>query len=193
MELARQHGQTLANEVARVLDTKLRPIRGPLQIAFDRADLPLQTGLSRDEIVKLAADKRNAKSFAAGQMLTILDRGEKLPTNYNCPFTVWQFGADVTLVGLPGEVVVDYVPLLEQALGPNQLWIAAYCNDVFGYLPSARVLREGGYETRGLYTGAAPAISTRMRSKSCCAPCAIWPSERGESCRSNLAVRSPLQ
>jgi neutral ceramidase len=47
------------------------------------------------------------------------------------------------------------VPLLEQALGPNQLWIAAYCNDVFGYLPSARVLSEGGYETRGLYSGGA--------------------------------------
>ena len=42
---------------------------------------------------------------------------------------------------------------LEKALGPNRLWIAAYCNDVFGYLPSARVLSEGGYETRGLYSG----------------------------------------
>ena len=36
---------------------------------------------------------------------------------------------------------------------PNQLWVAAYCNDVFGYLPSSRVLGEGGYETRGLYSG----------------------------------------
>lgn len=32
-------------------------------------------------------------------------------------------------------------------------WLAAHCNDVFGYLPSARVLAEGGYETRGLYHG----------------------------------------
>jgi hypothetical protein len=69
--------------------------------------------------------------------------------------TVWQFGGDMTLVGLSGEVVVDYVTLLEKALGPNQLWIAAYCNDVFGYLPSARVASEGGYETRGLYSGGA--------------------------------------
>jgi glycerophosphoryl diester phosphodiesterase len=45
--------------------------------------------------------------------------------------------------------------MLERALGPNQLWIAAYCNDVFGYLPSARTLLEGGYETRGLYSGSA--------------------------------------
>ena len=64
--------------------------------------------------------------------------------------------ATVTLagavVGLAGEVVVDYVPLVEQAIGPLELWIAAYCNDVFGYFPSARVLKEGGYECRGLYT-----------------------------------------
>jgi len=49
--------------------------------------------------------------------------------------------------------VVDYVTLLEKALGPNRLWIAAYCNDVYGYLPSARGLEEGGYETRGIYSG----------------------------------------
>ena len=86
-------------------------------------------------------------------MLAKLDRGEKLPTSYSCPVAVWQFGKDLTLVGLSGEVVVDYVPLLERSLGPNKLWLAAYCNEVYGYLPSARLLREGGYETRGIYAG----------------------------------------
>ena len=123
--------------------------------AFARADLPLQPPPSREELQKLVADKRNPKSLGAPPMLAMLDRGEKLPTHYACPLTVWQFGGDLTLVGLSGEVVVDYVPPLEKALGPNQLWIAGYCNDVFGYLPSARVLAEGGYETRGLYSGSA--------------------------------------
>jgi hypothetical protein len=155
MDLARQHGSALAAEVARVVDGKLRPVNGPLSIAFTRADLPLQTSLSREQLKKLAADKRNAKYWAATQMLSALEKGEELPAHYRCPFTVWQFGTDLTLVGLPGEVVVDYVTMLEKALGPNRLWIAAYCNDVFGYLPSARVLAEGGYETRGLYAGGA--------------------------------------
>lgn len=88
-------------------------------------------------------------------MVALLDRGEKLSTHYACPLSVWQFGRDLTLVGLSGEVVVDYTTLLEKALGPNQLWIAAYCHDVFGYLPSSQVLAEGGYETRGLYSGGA--------------------------------------
>src|SRR5262249_36261992 len=86
-------------------------------------------------------------------MLQRLDRGEKLPTHYRAPQAVWQLGNDLTLVAMSGEVVVDYVPLLEKALGPNRLWVAAYANDVFGYVPSARILSEGGYETRGIYDG----------------------------------------
>jgi neutral ceramidase len=152
MALSREHGAALAKEVGRVLDTKLRPIHGSLRVAFDRAALPLQTPPSRSELEKRATRRGDIQAWVAKQMLTILDRGDNLPVDYTCPFAAWQLG-DLTLVGLPGEVVVDYVSLLEKALGPNRLWLAAYCNDVFGYLPSARVLAEGGYETRGLYSG----------------------------------------
>src|SRR5262249_33755001 len=151
--LAREHGDTLGKEVCRVLQTKLRPVRGPLAVAFDRVALPLQPPPPRAELEKLAAGKDSLRAGMAKRMLAALDRGEELPAAYRAPLTVWQFGDDLTLVGLPGEVVVDYVGLLEKALGPNRLWPAAYCNDVFGYLPSARVLEEGGYETRGLYSG----------------------------------------
>jgi hypothetical protein len=153
MELSREHGATLGKEVGRVLETKLRPVRGPLKIAFGPVDLPLQEPPPRAELEKLASRKGSIQAWVAQQMLAALDKGESLPTQYRCPITVWQFGEDLTLVGLSGEVVVDYVAMLEKALGPNRLWLAAYCNDVFGYLPSARVLAEGGYETRGLYTG----------------------------------------
>jgi hypothetical protein len=161
MELTKKHGQTLAEEVGRVLEGKFRPVRGPLQIAFDRAEVPLQASLTRADLQKIIAEKRSGKNLAAAPMLALLERGEKLPAHYPCPLTVWQFGQDLTLVGLSGEVVVDYVAFLEKALGPNQLWVAGYCNDVFGYLPSARVLSEGGYETRGLYAGGAGIFDPR--------------------------------
>ncbi len=153
MDLAREHGATLGKEVCRVLETKLRPVRGPVKIAFGQADLPLQEPPPRAELEKQAAQKGSIHAWVAQQMLASLNKGESLPTHYKCPVAVWQFGDDMTLVGLSGEVVVDYVALLEKTLGPNRLWLAAYCNDVFGYVPSARVLAEGGYETRGLYTG----------------------------------------
>jgi neutral ceramidase len=152
MQLAREHGTTLGTEVCRILETKLQPVRGPLQIAFGQVNLPLQK-LSRAELEQMVAQKRGPIPGVAKEMLAVLDRGNSLPEHYSCPVTVWQFGEDLTLVGLSGEVVVDYVTLIEHALGPKPLWIAAYCNDVFGYLPSARVLDEGGYETRGIIYG----------------------------------------
>jgi neutral ceramidase len=57
-------------------------------------------------------------------------------------------GDQLTLVALSGEVVVDYAIRLQKELGGENrtLWVAAYANDVIGYIPSVRVLKEGGYE-----------------------------------------------
>jgi hypothetical protein len=162
MDLARRHGVALGQEVDRVLQGPMRPVRGQLRIAFARIGLPLQKAPPRAELEKQAR-KRGLEAWIAGQMLATLDRGEKLPEHYPCPVAVWQIG-DLTLVALSGEVVVDYVPLLEKALGPGSLWLSAYCNDVFGYLPSARVLSEGGYETRGLYAGGIGRFDPRAQS-----------------------------
>jgi hypothetical protein len=148
MDLARRHGQELSQEVERVLGAKLEPVRGPLRLSFDKADLPLNVP-SRAALEKQAGG-RGPDAAAAKRRLAALDQGEKLPDHYAAPVAVWQFGSDLTLVALSGEVVVDYVALLEKALGPNRLWLSAYANDYYGYLPSARLLAEGGYETRGL-------------------------------------------
>jgi hypothetical protein len=153
VELVKEHGTTLGKEVCRVLETKLKPVRGPLQTLFTRVDLPLQAPPPRDVLEKQAKGKGGIYPWVAQQMLKIMDRGEKLPTHYRAPIALWQLGDDLTLVAISGEVVVDYLTLVEKALGPNRLWVAGYSNDVFGYLPSARVLGEGGYETRGLIHG----------------------------------------
>lgn len=152
-EIAREHGTSLGREVTRVLGNALKPVNGPLRAAQDAVALPLQKPPTRAELEQTSAKAGSTQKWVADQMLARLKAGETLPTQYRAPVVVWQFGGDLTLVGLPGEVVVDYVRLIEEAVGPLKLWLAAYCNDTFGYLPSARVLREGGYETRGLYHG----------------------------------------
>ena len=50
------------------------------------------------------------------------------------------------IAALGGEVVVDYSLRLKAEYGWDNTWVAGYSNDVFGYVPSLRVLREGGYE-----------------------------------------------
>ncbi|MGH9338611.1 MAG: neutral/alkaline non-lysosomal ceramidase N-terminal domain-containing protein [Acidobacteriota bacterium] len=152
-ELAAQHGRALGEEVSRLMQTDLQPVQGPLTTVFGRADLPLQPVPPRAELERLAKKGQSYQRATARRLLETLDGGEEPPRFYSAPLSLWQFGSDLTLVGLSGEVVVDYVHLLEKALGPLNLWVAAYCNDVFGYVPSARVLSETGYETRGLYHG----------------------------------------
>jgi neutral ceramidase len=50
------------------------------------------------------------------------------------------------MVALGGEVVVDYDLRIKREYPGEPLIVAGYSNDVMCYIPSARVLREGGYE-----------------------------------------------
>ncbi|MBT3381202.1 MAG: hypothetical protein HN742_37115 [Lentisphaerae bacterium] len=153
--LAREHGQVLGAEVCRLLEEDwqtFEPVRGPLRIAFDHVDLPLEPQPEPEELDTM----RKGGGYYAGVAERIqkrIDTGRPWATHYRTPIAVWQFGNDLTLVRLSGEVVSDYVPLCEQAIGPLNLWVAGYCADYFGYLPSARVHREGGYEARDFITG----------------------------------------
>jgi Neutral/alkaline non-lysosomal ceramidase, N-terminal len=153
MALARDHGKALADEVSRVLTGggPLREMRGPLRCAYGLASLPLKRFTRRqlETLIKTGPPWNVANARA---MLDKWQDGIEPSPAYEAPVAVWRFGENLTLVALSGEVVVDYVSLVERALGPGGLWIAGYCNDVFGYFPSARVLAEGGYECRGLYT-----------------------------------------
>ena len=85
----------------------------------------------------------------ARQLLATLDRDGAIADRYPYPVQVWQFGSDLTLIALGGEVVVDYALRFKREYGWNDTWVAGYSNDVMGYIPSARVLQEGGYEGGG--------------------------------------------
>jgi len=151
-EIARVHGMTLGKEVTRVLATKLEPIAGPLTMLLSWVELPLQQDITKETYDKLNRASGSTRNVARKLKEQRISDGE-LPGLFLTQIGFWQFGSDLTLVALPGEVVVDYVKLIEEAIGPRKLWVSAYNHDVFGYLPSKRVLREGGYEMRGVYSG----------------------------------------
>jgi len=149
VEAAQQNGESLGAEVCRVAALELAPVRGPFCAALEYAELPLAPVPSREELEELVKGP-GYLAYNYRRMIEALDQGESLPTKYPAPIAVWQFGDDLTLVGLPGETVNGYVPLVEDAIGHRKLWVAGYANDDFGYLPTKKVLAEGGYETRGL-------------------------------------------
>ena len=146
-----RHGETLGKEVNRVLAGKLQEVSGPLHVQLAEVNLPLDHSFSRQQLEQMAASGQSYwhKENARG-MLATLDRGELLPEAYPSSIALWQFSNDLTLIGLPGEAVADYVPRIRKAIEPTKLWIAAYCNESFGYLPTAEILRQGGHESMGL-------------------------------------------
>ena len=82
---------------------------------------------------------------------------------HDYPVQVIQFGRELTLVALGSEVVVDYSLRIKKDLaGTAAVWVAGYSNDYSGYIPSLRVLREGGYEAAA---GWADSVEDRIMAK----------------------------
>jgi neutral/alkaline ceramidase-like enzyme len=149
VELAEHYGETIAAAVDQVLRAKMRPVQGPLTAAFVSVDLPFQKPPSREELESRTHAQNSLEQRHARLMLQILDRDGKLPDHHSYPIQVWQFGKDMTFIALGGEVVVDYSLRFKRKYGFDTLWVAGYSNDVFAYIPSRRVLEEGGYEGGG--------------------------------------------
>ena len=82
-------------------------------------------------------------------LLDEMDNGKPLRQTYPYPVGVWRIGDEIQFVILGGEVVVDYAIRLKAELSGTKTWVAGYSNDVMAYIPSRRVLREGGYEGGG--------------------------------------------
>jgi hypothetical protein len=112
-------------------------------------DLPFQKPPSREEFENRSHSRDALVERHARLMLQIFDRDGKLPEHHSYPIQVWQFGKDMTFIALGGEVVVDYSLRFKRQYGFDTLWVAGYTNDVFAYIPSRRILAEGGYEGGG--------------------------------------------
>ncbi len=62
------------------------------------------------------------------------------------PVQAVRLGDRLTVLALGGEVVVDYALRTKQEYPGQDLVVAGYSNEVMSYIPSTRVLKEGGYE-----------------------------------------------
>lgn len=147
LALAQAHGRTLATAVEAALATTPKPLAGPLRSAYAEIDLRYAPAPSRAEYEQRVRDGQKYVGDHAARMLRRMDREGRLPETYPYPIQVLRFGEDLRMVALGGEAVVDYSLRLKRELGgPASVWVAAYSNDVLGYIPTERVLREGGYE-----------------------------------------------
>jgi putative membrane-bound dehydrogenase-like protein len=145
VDVAAGQGAEIARETDRLLGGLLKPITGKLFTQVKSFDLAFDTLPTRAQWEE-KAKRKDAVGYHAKVQLAKLDRGEKLAEKLPYSVQTWTFGDSLAMVFLPGEVVVDYGLRLKRELDPARLWVNAYSNDAPCYIPSERVLKEGGYE-----------------------------------------------
>lgn len=145
LELAEQHGRSLAAEVERLLKADHQPILGAVSAKRERIQLAFDTLPTREEW-EARAKQQDAVGYHARVQLARLDAGQSLPTELGYTIQTWTFGENLTMVFLPGEVVVDYELRLKREFDSTRIWVNAYSNDAPCYIPSRRIWEEGGYE-----------------------------------------------
>jgi putative heme-binding domain-containing protein len=144
VELGRKWGGELAAEVERVIGAKMVAVEGPVRTAYRLIPLRLAERTRADFEAELK-DKLDAKVRRGRMMLEALDQGKTID-RIDYPIQAVRFGNSLTLVALGGEVVVDYALRLKKEYPNERLIVAGYSNDVMAYIPTRRVLHEGGYE-----------------------------------------------
>ncbi len=154
LKLAKGYGAQLAAAVGRVVKQSMRPVQGPLRTAYQEIDLTFGTLPSRQQLEADAKSTTFAVTSRARSLLEKIKEKGKLPMDYPYPVQAWGLD-ELRWVFLGGEATVDYALRIKRNVGNSHTWVSAYCNDVMAYIPSLRVLKEGGYEgaTSMIYYG----------------------------------------
>jgi neutral ceramidase len=156
--MAKDHGEELGSAVKFVLDHPnwSTPLTGNLRAAFVETTVRFGGPTDRATYEKLRNDPNSGRRRHAERMIEAIEKGRPIRSEYpHYSVHAFALGDRLTMVALSGEVVVDYAIRLRRELGGEGrgLWVAAYADDVIGYIPSVRVLKEGGYEAGEAFYG----------------------------------------
>jgi hypothetical protein len=150
LELAERYGNMLAAAVEEVLLSPPRTLPPELKTTLEMVTLNLGEAPTEAELGKMKNTEGATARRWATRLLEQLKSGKPFIRTYPYPVQVWRLGDTQLLIGLGGETVVDYALKFKMEFG-SQTWVAGYCNDVMTYIPSLRVLKEGGYEGGGAF------------------------------------------
>jgi hypothetical protein len=142
---AKRHGLELAGAVAGVIGRPMRPVQGGLRMAYAEINLPLNIP-SRAQLEFDAKSEDFAARRRAEKYLGWLQQGQALPEFQKLPMAAIGMGRDLTFLAMGGEPVIDYAIKFKRVYGADNPWLIGYAYNVPCYIPSSRILKEGGYE-----------------------------------------------
>jgi len=145
-------------------------VEGPVKLAYAEIDLPLQPPPTREQLQQDAQANDVYIRNRADDYLRLRDQGKPLP-GVRLPVSVARLGDRLTFIAMGGEVVVDYAIRFKRMFAEDRPWTIGYAYHVPCYIPTARVVREGGYEADssliyyGLYGPFKPAVEDVLVKK----------------------------
>ena len=142
--LAKQYGSELACAVKRVLEEEMTLLAPELKTAYTEIELDLEDPPVEKELMEKSETTSGYEQRWAKRLLNNVRQGKELEKSYSYPVEVWKLG-DQLLFAMGGEPTIEYAIELKRRFGQDA-FVMGYSNDVMAYIPSDRILKEGGYE-----------------------------------------------
>ncbi|MBX3423718.1 MAG: neutral/alkaline non-lysosomal ceramidase N-terminal domain-containing protein [Pirellulaceae bacterium] len=145
-EGAMQNGLQMVDAVRRGLrEQNWSALQPPTQIQYGLVGLEPEQPTAQAIQHAADSDDPNQRRWAIHMQATRLKMG-RLPESCPMPVHAWIFGEQLSWIFLGGEVVVEYQFALEKEFSTEHTWVAAYTDEVVGYVASESQRSEGGYE-----------------------------------------------
>lgn len=144
LDLARQHGRVLADAVMRAVARPMKPVGNEVRTEREVTELPLRPYPTERYLSDLTGENKYLQRRARLYM-EAYNKGWDIDS-YRYPVQAIRLGREFTILALAGEVVVDYSLRAKREFPDAGLFVAGYSGEVMCYIPSKRVLLEGGYE-----------------------------------------------
>ncbi len=144
--LAEKYGTELGGAVSAVSDGQMTPVDGAISARYKVIPLALSAPPTEAEVDGQLASQDVYIQRRAKKLKAIYAEKGALPTSLPYVVQVIKLGNDVQITALSGEVTVDYSLLIKYHYPRHKQFVMGYSNDCPAYIPSLRVLKEGGYE-----------------------------------------------
>jgi hypothetical protein len=160
-------GEKIVSEIESARAAGMKEIKPWLRAGLFEMSLPLAAAPGRDELLRVLQETKphepdtpasdRARGLWAEEQLSLIDRGFGLATAAPVLVQGMELGRGLRLVGVEGELTADLGNLIHDYYAGGVTFPLGYSNGARMYLPSSRMIDDGGYEVESFWEYRQPA------------------------------------
>jgi neutral ceramidase len=160
-------GRMIASEIQAACSAGLRKVKPRLETALVETYLPLAAVPTGDELMAILESPESKAEDApthlrvrrmwTEEQLALLDRGYGLRTEVPVLVQGIQLGRGLRIIGVEGELVAEIGMLIRDFFGSGITFVLGYSNGAQMYIPTSKMIAQGGYEVESYWEYRQPA------------------------------------